>query len=68
MVIHQTYQQKQHDIEVDDSKFESYYAYVQAYNEWKLAHKAYGIGSPIERDAYELVMKAQKKYKRLAKV
>lgn len=62
------YRQKQNDIRIDERKFEAYYAYVQAYKEWKLAHKAYGINSIQEREAFAYVMKCQKLYNRRAKL
>jgi hypothetical protein len=58
---------KQRTIKLDDRKWEAATRYVRAYSEWQLALKAFGLWSPMEREAFENVEDARKKYNRLAK-
>jgi hypothetical protein len=53
--------------ELDDRKWSASLAYVRLYNAWQLAMKAYGVWSPIERQAFEELETARKRYNRLAK-
>ena len=54
-------------IKLDDRKWEAAIAYVRSYNEWKLTHKAYGLWSPLEREAFANLEEARKRYNRLVK-
>ena len=58
---------KQREIKLDDRKWEAALAYVRAYSTWKKTHKAYGVWSPLEREAFADLEVARKRFNRLAK-
>ncbi len=55
------------DAKVDDSKWAVAFEYVQAYNEWQKAGKAYGFWHPLADEKFQECMVAQRRYNRRAR-
>ncbi len=55
------------DAKVDDTKWEAAYAYVQAYEAWQKAGKAYGFWHPLADEKLNECIVAMRRYNRMAR-